>query len=168
MILIRPLAAVVALLAASILAVALARAEPAVAVRAIELKQTPATDARTVGTVASGATVDIVRREGAWVQVKAGAATGWAKLFDVKPPAAASKGSGSSVAQTLGLAAGTRSATVTTGVRGLDADMLKAAQPNPAEFATFEKSAVSKADAQAFARAGNLQAREVAALGSGR
>lgn len=165
---IRPAAALAALVAASVLAVAVARAEPAVAVRAIELKQSPAADARTVGTVASGATVDIVKREGAWVQVKAGATTGWAKLFDLKPPAAASKGGGSSIAQTLGLAAGTRSATVTTGVRGLDADMLKAASPNPQEFAAFEKGRVSKGDAQAFARAGNLQTRSVPDPGSGK
>ncbi|MFO1281544.1 MAG: hypothetical protein U1F51_03605 [Burkholderiales bacterium] len=146
-----------------------AGAEPAVTVRAIDLKQSPATDAKSAGAVAEGVSVDVLRREGAWVQIKAGNATGWAKLFDVKAPSAASKGgSGSSIAQTLGLASGTRSASVTTGVRGLDADMLKAAQPNPQELSVYEGYAANRDQAQAFARAGNLQARKVDAIGGGR
>ncbi|MCC7114187.1 MAG: hypothetical protein IT520_07380 [Burkholderiales bacterium] len=154
---------------AALLIAGVAAAEPAVTVRAIELRQAPAADAKSAGPVPEGVTVDVLRREGAWVQLKAGNATGWAKLFDVKAPAAAGKGGGGSgIAQTLGLASGTRGASVTTGVRGLDADMLKAAQPSAQELAAFESHAASKSQAQAFAKSGNLQTRAVDPIGGTR
>ena len=58
---------------------ALCSAEPAVTVRQVDLKQLPAGDARAVATVTAGTVVDLVKREGAWVQLKAGSDTGWTK-----------------------------------------------------------------------------------------
>jgi hypothetical protein len=143
-------------------------AEPAVTVKAVELKQSPASDAKTVASLAANSAVDLVKREGAWVQLKAGAGTGWAKLFDIKMGAAGStpapKSSGASgIAETLNLAAGKRDASVTTGVRGLDAAMLQNAQPNPQEVLTLGGYAATPEKAQAFAKAGKLAPRNVAA-----
>jgi len=151
---------------------AVAGSEPAVTVRAIELKATPAADGKTVVALPTDSAVDVVSRQGAWVQLKAGRNTGWAKLFDVRLASAsnapAKSGTGSNaMAQTLGLAAGTRTSTVTTGVRGLDADMLSKAVPNPQEFATLESYASTKEQAQTFAKAGRLDTRQVETLVAG-
>lgn len=148
---------------------ALCSAEPAVTVRQVDLKQLPAGDARVVATVTAGMAVDLVKREGAWVQLKAGSDTGWTKLFDIKmgtgavAPAAKSSGM-SGIAQTLNLATGKRDSSVTTGVRGLDEEMLKKAQPNAQEVTTLAGYASTPDQAQAFAKAGKLAPRTVELL----
>ena len=147
-------------------------AEPAVTVKAVELKQAPASDAKTVASVAPNSAVELVKREGAWVQLKAGADTGWAKLFDIRMGAAgsapAAKSSGTSgIAETLNLATGKRDASVATGVRGLDEAMLQKAQPNPQEVLTLDGYAATPEKAQAFAKAGKLAPRDVAPLADG-
>jgi hypothetical protein len=153
------------LAAASLAAAALAQAEPAVTIKQVDLKQNPAADAKSLLTVPAQTSVDLVKREGAWVQLKSGKVTGWAKLFDIRLPGAgttAAKGGGTSgIAQTLNLAAGNRGASVTTGVRGLDAEMLSKATPNPQEFNLLLSFASTKAQALAFAKAGKLEARNV-------
>lgn len=148
---------------------ALCSAEPAVTVRQVDLKQQPAGDAKAVATVTAGTTVDVVKREGAWVQLKAGSGTGWTKLFDIKmgtgavAPVAKSSGL-SGIAQTLNLATGKRDSSVTTGVRGLDEEMLKKAQPNPQEVTNLSGYASTPDQAQAFAKAGKLTPRNVELL----
>lgn len=155
--------------AALLLAAHGALAESAVTVRAVELKLHPASDAKTVVSLPAETAVDVVTRQGAWVQLKSGRTSGWTKLFDIRAAAsaapAAAKKSGSGIADTLGLAMGTRGSSVTTGVRGLDADMLAQATPNPQEFAKMTRYARSKEQAGAFAKSGKLQSREVADLG---
>ena len=157
--------AVLATLALALLACAgAAVADPATTVRAVDLKAQPASDARTVTALPVGQAVDIVARQGAWVQLKAGAALGWAKMFDVRlaPIAGAAKPSGGNEA--LNLAMGNRGSSVTTGVRGLDADMLEKASPNPREFDKLLTFVRNKEQATAFARAGKLVTRDVAVL----
>lgn len=143
-------------------------AEPAVTVRAVELKSTPHADAKTVAPLAADTKVDVVTRQGAWVQLKSGRTTGWAKLFDIRAEtvagAPAKKGTGA--ADTLSLAMGTRGSSVTTGVRGLDADMLEKATPDAAEYAKLVTYARSKEQASAFAKAGRLATRDVAEIGA--
>jgi hypothetical protein len=147
----------------------LCSAEPATSVRNFDLKQSPAGDAKAVASVAAGTVVELVKREGAWVQLKAGSDTGWTKLFDIKmgtgsaAPAAKSGGM-SGIAETLNLATGKRDASVTTGVRGLDAEMLKNAQPNPQQVTTLAGYASTPDQAQAFAKAGKLAPRTVELL----
>jgi hypothetical protein len=149
-------------------AATLALAEPAVTVKQVELRATPAADAKSLLSVPANTTVDLVKREGAWVQLKSGRVTGWAKLFDIRLPAAGSTatkgGAGNSMSQTLNLAAGSRGTSVTTGVRGLDADMLRKAVPNPQEFTTLESWASTRDQARTFASAGRLEARTLEPL----
>jgi hypothetical protein len=59
-------------------------AEPAVTVRAVDLKAKAASDAKSVASLPVNTTVDLVKREGAWVQLRSGKDLGWAKLFDVR------------------------------------------------------------------------------------
>lgn len=155
--------------AALVASSAAALAEPAVTVKAVDLKQTPATDARSVASLAADTPIDTVKREGAWVQVRTARATGWVKLFDIRMAASGDtaprkSAGGGSIAETLNLAAGNRATTATTGVRGLDEDMLRRASPNAQEVNTLAGYATSKGDAQAFARAGRLEPRAIDSL----
>lgn len=148
-----------------------ANAEPAVTVKQIELRATPASDSKSVATVPAQSNVDLVQRQGAWVQLKAGKNTGWAKLFDIRLGAAgaaglgnsagSSAGKGNTLSETLNLASGNRGASVTTGVRGLDADMLSRAVPNAQEFAALVGYTATKEQSRSFAKAGKLEPRTV-------
>ena len=146
----------------------LAHAEPAVTIKAVELKAQAASDAKTVASLPANTTVDLVERQGAWVQLRSGNDVGWGKLFDVRLAGAITgptKGGGAkSLGDVLGLASGQRGASVTTGVRGLDGDTLAKATPNPQEFAKLVTFQASKEQAQTFASAGNLTPREVELL----
>lgn len=145
----------------------LSLAEPAMTIKRVDLKSTPASDAKSVATLPAQSSVDLVQRQGAWVQLKSGKNTGWAKLFDIRLGAAgtaapsAKTESGSSLGETLNLASGNRGAAVTTGVRGLDADMLSKAVPNPQEFAVLVGYASNKEKSTTFAKAGKLAPRTV-------
>ncbi len=141
-----------------------AAADPGTTVRAVDLKAMPASDAKTVLSLPKDAPVDIVTRQGAWIQIKSGKATGWAKLFDVRLAPAGGPAKAGNSGEALNLALGNRGSSLTTGVRGLDADMLEKAQPNPQQFAKLQTFAQTAAEATAFARAGNLKTRDVPPL----
>ena len=146
------------------LAASVVGAEPATTIRAVDLKARAASDAKTIASLPINTSVDLVRREGAWVQLRSGKDLGWAKLFDIRLAGATTgptKGGSNSLGDVLGLASGQRGASVTTGVRGLDEDMLRRAQPNAAEFDKLVSYASTKEQVDAFLKAGNLQTRTV-------
>jgi hypothetical protein len=158
--------------AASVLVSALAGAEPATTVREVALRQKPAADAKAVATVPPNTAVELVKRQGAWVQLEAAGGSGWAKLFDVKLGTAGAQPAktgddANAIADTLNLATGRREASVATGVRGLDEKMLRKAQPDEREYAELGTYAATPTSAQAFAKAGKLAPRKVAPIGAG-
>lgn len=138
-------------------------ADPATLSRADVMRDKPFADAREVSKLAAGAKVDIVARNGGWYQVKAGTKTGWVRMLNVRRATTAS----SSVAGLATVAsgrAGTGTVSTTTGVRGLDAQELATATFNEAQVAKAEGYRVSRADAEAFARAGKLVVQKVEPL----
>jgi hypothetical protein len=150
------------------LAATFAYGEPAVTIKPVALKETAASDSKTIASLPANTTVDLKKREGAWVQLGSGSDVGWAKLFDIRLASAqtapAKGGGGGGLGEVLGLASGQRSASVTTGVRGLDEDQLVKAQPNPPEFQKLVAFQVTKEQAQQFAAVGKLTPREVELL----
>jgi hypothetical protein len=143
-------------------------AEPAVTIKALDLRQKPAADAESIAKLPAETPVELVKREGAWVELKAGSIIGWAKVFDIRIGTAgtvAAKGTGGSgIADTLNLASGNRGSSVSTGVRGLDAAMLEQAQPNFQQVTVLSGYAASPRQATEFARTGKLTARQVELL----
>ncbi|HEX9397487.1 MAG TPA: SH3 domain-containing protein [Burkholderiales bacterium] len=129
--------------------------------RVTDLKKEPATDAATVTTLAENVAVDAQERKGGWVRVRAGAAEGWVRLLALRYGGTAQ--SGDSGARELFNAARTGSSgtQVTTGVRGLDEQMLANARPNPAELAKMSQFSSTADGAAAFAAQGHLQRRVV-------
>ena len=139
-----------------------AGAEPATIVRATELKKDPATDAATLGTLPENAAVDAGERRGGWTHVKAPSAEGWVKMLSLRYGAAAPKAGDSGITQLFNVArTGSSGTQVTTGVRGLDADMIKAAQPNAAELGKLDSYAAAKDASARFAKSAKLEAQTV-------
>lgn len=141
----------------------LAAAEPATLIRATELKEAPATDAATVARLPENAAVETLERKGGWTRVKAGAGEGWVRMLALRfgGPGEAKKGD-SGITQIFNVArTGTSGTQVTTGARGLDADQIANAQPNPAELAKMDGFAANAEAAAGFAAKGKLAAQSV-------
>jgi len=141
----------------------LAWAEPATTVRQVEVKKAPAADAETIGQLDENTTVDALERKGGWRRVKSAKGEGWVRMLALRlgGPGAAKQGD-SGVSSLFNVArSGSSGTTLTTGVRGLDPEMLAKAQPNPAELAKMEQFAVTPDAAAGFAAKGKLQAKQV-------
>ena len=141
----------------------LCAAEPATVIRATDLKQEPATDAATVASLAENTAVDALQRKGGWTRVKEPAGEGWVRMLSLRYGAVGSgKAGDSGVSQLFNVArTGASGTQVTTGVRGLDADMLAKAKPNPAELEKMSGYAAAPEAAAGFAAKGRLQAQRV-------
>jgi Bacterial SH3 domain len=140
-----------------------ALAEPASVIRTTDLKQEPATDAPTVVSLQENTSVEALERRGGWTRVKAAEGEGWVRMLALRFGGTATPKPGASgVSQLFNVArTGTSGTQVTTGVRGLDAEQLANAQPNPAELAKLEKFAAGRGAAEKFAAQGKLAAQPV-------
>lgn len=150
------------------LASSLALAAPGVALKDESLMAKPSATAATVGKMSKGMAVDILAKQGGWLQVKAGAAQGWVRLLSVRAGSGGTSGGGlAGVAGVAGAAtqkSDSSRVVAVAGVRGLNEEDLKGAKYNAEEMAKLEGYAMSKAQAQAFAEKSGLKARKVAAL----
>jgi hypothetical protein len=156
------------LLAALILVIPAAYgAETGYMLRATEVKDKPFLDATTLTTLPEKATVEIVARQGAWMQVKSrDVKSGWVRMLSVRLGSPDAKPqTGGNLLSAIGV--GTRprttsTATVTTGVRGFSEEDLANAKPNPAEVEKMKGYSVTPEVAGEFAKAGQLAAQQVA------
>ena len=135
--------------------------ESGTALKADALRAEPFADAKETAKLAAGDKVDILNKNGGWLQVKSAKGSGWVRMLSIRK-GEARKGSGEA-AGVLALAsgrAGTGKVVATTGIRGLNEEELKSAKFNEAEVKLAESYATSKADAQKFAAQGKLAARK--------
>jgi len=146
---------------------ALAQGEAAVTQRATDLREGPADSGRSLASLpAQSPLTRLGERQGPWVRVRTDAgATGWLHLFDVGP----ASGTGSKLASSAlrgvtslfakgGPSTAITVPTSTIGVRGLSAEDLAKAQPNPAAVGQMEAFRQNESQARAFAGAAALQA----------
>jgi hypothetical protein len=142
----------------------LALAEPATVIRATDLKQEPASDSATVAALAENTAVEVLERKSGWLRVKGASGEGWVRLLALRlGGATTAKPGASGLSQMFNVArTGTSGTQVTTGVRGLDAEQIANAQPNPAELAKLETFASDREAAAGFATQGKLSATAVA------
>jgi hypothetical protein len=139
----------------------LCTAEPATLIRSTELKSEPASDATTVAQLAENTAVDARERKGGWTRVKTKSGDGWVKMLALRYASPARSGD-SGIGRLFSTArTGSSGTTVTTGVRGLDGDQIKTAQPNAAELKKLHGYAVDAQTASGFAASGKLQAQKV-------
>ncbi|MDP2246493.1 MAG: SH3 domain-containing protein [Nitrosomonadales bacterium] len=146
--------------------------EPGKTIVAADLKQHPFSDAPTITNLASDTELEVIKRQGGWMQVKSGANEGWLKMTAVKlGTGAATQGKGGGGLGTLfNLAttgrSGSSGVTVTTGIRGLGQEELKNAQPDHAAVQKMETFVGARNEAASFASGGKLQAQKVEYLGA--
>ena len=137
--------------------------EAAVTRRATELRETPGDNGRSIAPLpAQAAVTRTEQRQGPWVQVRtATGATGWVHLFDLGPAStsAASEGGSSVVGGALrgvsnlfGGSSKPATTSTTAGIRGLGAEDLAQAQPDPAAVRRMEALRQSEADVRSFAQ----------------
>lgn len=134
------------------------------AIKADAIKSEPFQDAQTVGTLATGDKVEIIKKKGGWLQIKSAKGAGWVRMLSIRRGDARKASAGSEVAGLLGLAsgrAGTGQVVATTGVRGLNEEELKAAKFNEKELNLAKSFLTSKQEAQAFAATGGLVPQQV-------
>jgi hypothetical protein len=143
-----------------------AHAEPVTLERDSVLRAEPRTDSATVTTLPNGATGEALARQGAWVQIRSGSATGWLYSFNVRFGAAPSLGDGAG--SVLGRVFGSRqrvNVTSTIGIRGLDEEDLKQARFDSSQVQQLDNFAASRDQAESHAGGLGLSAAKIDYLG---
>jgi hypothetical protein len=121
------------------------------------LRKEPYADAKTAGSLTRGESLEIIKKQGAWLQIKTKKTSGWVRLLAVKRGSSANGNQSAGVLAAASGRAGTGQVVSTTGIRGLSEDELKAAKFNEAEISSME-SYTQNADAgRQFADAGGLK-----------
>lgn len=147
-----------------------AQAQEATIKRATELREAPGDQAASRGALAADSSVARTGdRKGSWVKVRTPQGTeGWVHMFDLgsQPATASSNSTASGLRSVGGLFGGgsTTTATATVGIRGLSAEDIANAQPNPAAVTQAEKMRLSADQARQFASSAPLKPRSVEAL----
>lgn len=146
-------------------AATLQAAEAGRTIVAADLKQQPFIDAATVVNLPAGTGLEVLQRQGGWMQVKSGTGEGWLKMTAVKlgTATATQEKSGNGLSTLVNLAttgrSGSSGVTVTTGVRGLGQEELKNAQPNPEAVSKMESFTAARNETAAFASSAKLQSQ---------
>ena len=154
-----------------------AQSDAVVTRRPLELRETPDDRARSLAPVAAQTPVTrLAGRQGAWVQIRtAQGTTGWVHMFEVGPagaPAAAPSGNAATSALRgltgffdKGSAPAPSSGTTSViGIRGLGAEDIANATPNPALVSQAETLRADAGQARRFASDADLTARDVKPL----
>ena len=135
---------------------------------AVDLMATPYRDAKPAGQLPANTTVDILERQGGWMRISAKGKTGWAKLHQVRvgEGPGAKKSGGLAVLKNVGQTgrSGSQGIVATTGIRGMSAEELKNAKPDPAAVKTIERYRVNANQAREYAKEAGLKEANVPAL----
>jgi len=131
-------------------------------VRSTEIKQQPFSDAPTVARLGENASVNILSRQGGWVKISSGQASGWIKMLSLRYTGTASKKGDTGLQSLINVGrSGSSGITVATGVRGLSEEDLKNARPNPRELEKLQNFAADKSAAAKFASEANLKTQRL-------
>lgn len=140
-------------------------AAPGLALKDDSMRAQPNATAAEVGKMTKGASVDIVAKQGGWLQIKVGKAQGWVRLLSVRAGSGGSGGGGlADVAGVVTQKSDSSRVVAVAGVRGLNEEDLKGAKYSAEEMARLDKYTVSAAQAQAFADKSSLKSLSVAGL----
>lgn len=132
-------------------------AETGTAIKDDKLRTEPFTDAKITALVKRGESLNILKKQGVWLQVKNTKSTGWVKLLSVKRAGTSTTTASSGVLKQSSGRSGTGQIVSTTGIRGLSEEELKAATFNETEIAAMESHTTTAKDAEQFAKTGQLK-----------
>jgi hypothetical protein len=128
----------------------------------------PRLESGQVAQLKQGATGDVLAKQGAWLNLKTPAGTGWLFSFNVRFPsqkAEGGDGSGAALGRVFG-ARRTTSVTSGIGIRGLEEEDLRQATFDGGQMKLLDQYAASKETAEQGARAAGLAPAKVDYLGS--
>lgn len=136
---------------------------------AVELMATPFRDAQSAGQLAANTPVDILERRGGWLRIAAQGKSGWAKLHQVRSgagPQAQQSGEGLTLLKNVGQTgrSGAQGIVATTGIRGMSAEQLQNAKPDPAAVKMVDGYSVTAGQARDYAKAAGLEEKTVPPL----
>ena len=132
-----------------------------------DLKSEPFADAKTLASLPGNSTVDVLKCQGGWMQVKpADNGQGWVKMIAVKLGGAATGTKGDSGMTALWNTAmqgrsGNTGVTVATGVRGLSPEDMKNANPSPDAVKKLDNYAATKSQAESAAKGAKLSKQNI-------
>jgi hypothetical protein len=120
----------------------------------------PRLDAAQVAQLKLGATGEVIGKQGAWLNLKTPAGSGWLFSFNVRFPSAQAGTGDSGAGQTAGRLFGPRrsvSVTSTVGIRGIEEEDLKQASFNAGQMKLLDGYVATKEAAERGARATGLK-----------
>jgi hypothetical protein len=141
-------------------------AESGTLLRNADLKARPFLDAETLAKLPERAAVEVLARQGPWMQVRYQGKQGYVRMLQVRlnlSDTALARAPAQAPAATVPVVnrPSSSSPMVTTGVRGFDEQSLKDAEPDPEQYQQMVGYAVSAEQAQQFAQRSELAARQV-------
>jgi hypothetical protein len=147
-------------------------AEKGLIIRAGDLMAEPFVDAANASPVAASEPVTLLERRGGWVRVETSGGTGWVRMLNVRLEAggatlAAAPATGRSNSLSL-LRTGSSARTVTTGIKGLGEEDIRAASANYAQLDQLGNLAVGTSEARENAQKNQLKENKVAYLKNAR
>jgi Bacterial SH3 domain len=133
---------------------------------AVDLMAAPYRDAKSAGQLPANARVDILERRGGWLRITGQGKSGWAQLYQVRTgegPQGTKSGEGLAILRNIGQTgrSGSQGIVATTGIRGLSAEDLKTAKPDPKAVESMNASQASDAAARQFANSAGLKEQVV-------
>lgn len=136
---------------------------------AVALMATPHSDAKPAGQLAANTAVDILERRGGWLRISAAGKSGWAKLHQVRVgegSQATKSGEGLAILKNVGETgrSGSTGIVATTGIRGMSAEELTNAKPDPEAVTAIERYRVTAGQAREYAKSAGLKEASVPAL----
>lgn len=143
-------------------------AEKGALIRAGELKTKPFADAPAAARFTANQQVNVISRQGGWVQVEADGKTGWLRMLNLRMASAGApsrKGNNSAMASLL--RTGSSGKTVTTGVKGMDEEDIRNATIDIVELQELHGLAVPPLEATAHAQQSGLKEYKVEYLKEG-
>jgi uncharacterized protein YgiM (DUF1202 family) len=132
-------------------------AEAGSALKNDNMRYEPYADAKVTGSFSRGESLQILKKQGAWLQVKTRKNIGWVRLLSVKRGATGTTNQTSGILAAASGRAGTGQVVSTTGIRGLSEEELKAAKFNETEVKKLESYTSSADQGRKFASAGGLK-----------
>ena len=133
---------------------------------AVDLMSAPYRDAKRAGQLPANAQVAILERRGGWMRISGQGKTGWAQLYQVRTgegPQGTKSGETLAMLRNIGQTgrSGSQGIVATTGIRGLSAEDLKTAKPNPKAVESMNASQASDSVARQFAHSAGLKDKDV-------
>ena len=133
---------------------------------AVDLMATPFRDAKLAGQLPANTAVEILERRGGWLRISGKGKSGWVRLHQVSSgegPQAKKSGEGLAMLKSVSKTgrSGSQGIVAPTSIRGLSAEELKSAKPDPKAVGSMEASRISDSAARAYASSAGLKEQNV-------